>query len=467
MIPVHAKPHKGLGTIGFDGTALCALTSIPTRFVLGATSASGASSSRVAARPQYEPHVTWRPFELNPELPPEGVDRAAYLAARVGDPRAVAEAQAELMRHGAASGIEFRFDLIQRMPNTRRSHLLIAHAARSGRQAAVKERIMRAYFEEGCDIGDIEELVRLGVEAGLRRARGPLCPGPALRPGRRGGGRAPRGGARHHRRSDLHIRRPVHDLGRPGSGDPRPRPRSGGRICRGPRRGVVNEGELTGQARTHIVEVEDPPCALHAQVVAALFESAPRGTRRRLRFDTPEQLSRFLAAIDDLERRNSAARGRCSTRPARRSRRRNWRRPSASRRSCCGRRCRARAGITGARMSISSIVARSRRGYRVQLTPEEFAPAARSRRLPGGWNQMRAIRFFPAVSRRAVGRAARTLAFQLRAGRRERAPDLTPAVLRRVIAAAPLLGKEEVLGAAGRAARALRRSHRLAVSLEL
>ena len=53
------------------------------------------------------------------------------------------------------------------MPNTRRSHLLIAHAARAGRQAAVKDRVMRAYFEEGCDIGDVEELVRLGVEAGL------------------------------------------------------------------------------------------------------------------------------------------------------------------------------------------------------------------------------------------------------------------------------------------------------------
>ena len=121
----------------------------------------------VAARPQYEPRVTWRPFELNPELPPEGVDRAAYLASRVGTPEQVAEAQAELMRQGAASGIEFRFDLMQRMPNTRRSHLLIAHAARSGRQTAVNERIMRAYFEEGCDIGDIEVLVRLGVEAGL------------------------------------------------------------------------------------------------------------------------------------------------------------------------------------------------------------------------------------------------------------------------------------------------------------
>jgi predicted DsbA family dithiol-disulfide isomerase len=121
----------------------------------------------VAARPQYEPRVTWRPFELNPEMPSDGVDRAAYLASRIGSAERVAEQHADLKRQGEAAGIDFRFDLIERMPNTRRSHLLIAHAARFGRQAAVKERIMRAYFEEGCDIGDIEELVRLGVDAGL------------------------------------------------------------------------------------------------------------------------------------------------------------------------------------------------------------------------------------------------------------------------------------------------------------
>jgi predicted DsbA family dithiol-disulfide isomerase len=130
----------------------------------------------VAARPHFEPRVTWRPFELNPDLPADGVDRAAYLAARVGDAERVAAVHAELHRQGEASGIDFRFDLIRRMPNTRRSHLLIAHAARSGLQAAVKERIMRAYFEEGSDVGDTEELVRLAAEVGLseRAARSAL-----------------------------------------------------------------------------------------------------------------------------------------------------------------------------------------------------------------------------------------------------------------------------------------------------
>jgi predicted DsbA family dithiol-disulfide isomerase len=121
----------------------------------------------VAARPQYEPVVVWRPFELNPDVPVEGVDRETFMAARMPDQVRLEQGHVELERQGEASGIRFRFDLINRVPNTRRSHLLIAHAARQGLQAAVKDRIMRAYFEEGCDIGDPDELVRLGNEVGL------------------------------------------------------------------------------------------------------------------------------------------------------------------------------------------------------------------------------------------------------------------------------------------------------------
>jgi predicted DsbA family dithiol-disulfide isomerase len=121
----------------------------------------------LARRPHAEPRVVYRPFELNPDLPQEGVDRAAFLAARINDQERFAESQRALVGLGAAVGITFRFDRIERVPNTRRSHLLIALAARRALQSAVKERVMRAYFEEGADIGDVEELVRLGVEAGL------------------------------------------------------------------------------------------------------------------------------------------------------------------------------------------------------------------------------------------------------------------------------------------------------------
>jgi predicted DsbA family dithiol-disulfide isomerase len=107
---------------------------------------------------------------LNPDVPVEGVDRETYMAAKMPDQARLEQAHAELERLGEASGIHFRFELIGRIPNTRRSHLLIAHAARRGLQAAVKDRIMRAYFEEGCDIGDPDELVRLAVEVGLSAA---------------------------------------------------------------------------------------------------------------------------------------------------------------------------------------------------------------------------------------------------------------------------------------------------------
>src|SRR5258708_725653 len=121
----------------------------------------------VAARPQYEPRVTWRPFELNPDLPPEGVDRAAYLAGRIGAPERVAEADAELKRQGEASGIGFRFDLIERVPNTRRSRLLMAHAARCGLQTAVMDPVPPAPLHGARRVWDIEGLARLGASIGL------------------------------------------------------------------------------------------------------------------------------------------------------------------------------------------------------------------------------------------------------------------------------------------------------------
>jgi predicted DsbA family dithiol-disulfide isomerase len=130
----------------------------------------------LAQRPYLEPRVAWRPFELNPDMPWEGVERAAYLTAKVGGPDRVAALEEALTQQGEAIGVRFRFDLIKRMPNSRRSHLLIAHAARYGLQARVKDRVMQAYFEEGSDIGELDELVRLGVEAGLgeREARAAL-----------------------------------------------------------------------------------------------------------------------------------------------------------------------------------------------------------------------------------------------------------------------------------------------------
>jgi predicted DsbA family dithiol-disulfide isomerase len=174
MIPVQAMPYKGAATIRLRWAPAMRIDIYSDTVCPWCYLGKRRFELAVAARPQFEPRVTWRPFELNPNLPIDGVDRTSYLLSKFGTAERVAAAHAELKRQGEASGIEFRFDLIERMPNTRLSHLLIAHAARSRRQgaihglaAAVKDRVMRAFLVEGSDIGDIETLVRLGVEAGL------------------------------------------------------------------------------------------------------------------------------------------------------------------------------------------------------------------------------------------------------------------------------------------------------------
>lgn len=132
-----------------------------------------AVAQRTAAQPgTTAPPVRWLPYELNPDMPAEGADRADYLRARFGDVKRFESAQEQLREIGVDLGIDFRFDLIRRMPNTRRSHALIALAANApdggpSRQPQVKERILRAYFTEGRDIGDPEVLVEIAAEQGL------------------------------------------------------------------------------------------------------------------------------------------------------------------------------------------------------------------------------------------------------------------------------------------------------------
>lgn len=117
------------------------------------------------ARPDLRVQVRWRPFELNPDLPPSGADRREYLLRKFGDPDRFKGAQQQLVQLGRAMGIEYRFDAIARMPNTRGSHVLAALAGE--RQAEVVERLFAAYFNEGRDVGDPAVLESIAGEAGL------------------------------------------------------------------------------------------------------------------------------------------------------------------------------------------------------------------------------------------------------------------------------------------------------------
>jgi predicted DsbA family dithiol-disulfide isomerase len=122
-----------------------------------------------AAEPGLAVTIRWHPFELNPDLPPEGVDRADYLAAKFGGAARAGDIYARVREAGRAAGLALDFDAIERQPNTLDAHRLIAWA--QGRHpasaAALVERLFRAYFVEGRFLGDRDELVRLAGEAGL------------------------------------------------------------------------------------------------------------------------------------------------------------------------------------------------------------------------------------------------------------------------------------------------------------
>lgn len=126
----------------------------------------------LALRPDLAVDLRWLPFELNPDLPAVGADRAEYLQAKFGAADRFKDVQRTLVEIGASIGIDFRFDRITRTPNTRRSHALIAWAggADAATQADVNERVLRAYFSEGRDIGDPDTLAAIATQAGLDAA---------------------------------------------------------------------------------------------------------------------------------------------------------------------------------------------------------------------------------------------------------------------------------------------------------
>jgi len=111
--------------------------------------------------------VRWHPFELNPDLPTEGVDRKGYLEAKFGGPARAAEIYGRVRDAGARAGIDFDFDAIARQPNTRDAHRLIAWAQEQDGADGLVERLFRAYFLDGRHVGDREVLAAIAGEAGL------------------------------------------------------------------------------------------------------------------------------------------------------------------------------------------------------------------------------------------------------------------------------------------------------------
>ena len=112
-------------------------------------------------------NVHWNPFQLNPDMPPEGRDRLGYRIEKFGSAERAAELDARITETAAGVGLEFHLERLTRTPNTVAAHRTILLAGAAGVQDAVVEARMNAYFCEGADIGDSETLAAIADAAGL------------------------------------------------------------------------------------------------------------------------------------------------------------------------------------------------------------------------------------------------------------------------------------------------------------
>ncbi len=117
--------------------------------------------------------VRWHAFQLNPDLPLGGMDRRTYLTEKFGGPERIRETHTRVAAVGQEVGIWFDFERIERQPNTLNAHQLIGWAQKldPAKASLLVERLFRAYFVEGVDIGNIGELVRLAGDVQLDRYR--------------------------------------------------------------------------------------------------------------------------------------------------------------------------------------------------------------------------------------------------------------------------------------------------------
>ncbi|HVA35049.1 MAG TPA: DsbA family oxidoreductase [Stellaceae bacterium] len=124
----------------------------------------------LAQRPAIAPDITWRPFQLNPDMPAEGMPREAYLAAKFGGQAHAKRINQAAVDAGNSVGIPFAFEKIQRTPNTLAAHRLVRFAQREGRATELVDRLFAGYFIEGRDIGNSDVLAAIAGESGLDAA---------------------------------------------------------------------------------------------------------------------------------------------------------------------------------------------------------------------------------------------------------------------------------------------------------
>ena len=110
--------------------------------------------------------IRWRPYLLDPTIPPEGLDRQQYMLDKFG-PERLQTIHDPLIEAGQEIGVPYNFDLITRTPNTLDAHRLIRWAHTVERQTELVERLFMAYWSEGKDVGNRDVLAQCAGEAGI------------------------------------------------------------------------------------------------------------------------------------------------------------------------------------------------------------------------------------------------------------------------------------------------------------
>lgn len=114
--------------------------------------------------------IEWHPFQLNPGMPDEGMDRRAYLEGKFGGKDGAVRAYAPIVQHAKDTGLNINFEAMKRTPNTLDAHRLIHWAGIEGLQNNVVDALFTAYFEDGRDIGSSEVLGDIADTIGMDAA---------------------------------------------------------------------------------------------------------------------------------------------------------------------------------------------------------------------------------------------------------------------------------------------------------
>ncbi len=123
----------------------------------------------LAARPEHGLDISWKPFQLNPNMPPEGMDRRAYLERKFGSKDAAVQVYSDIQKAAEGDGLDVALDKITRTPNTINAHRLIHWAGIEGVQNKAVAALFIANFKEGKDISDPALLANIAESVGMDR----------------------------------------------------------------------------------------------------------------------------------------------------------------------------------------------------------------------------------------------------------------------------------------------------------